>query len=136
MCQRNLRVPKAWISVVAVLFLAMLGGLLQGSGRIKNRVDGWRVSSEDALKAAQMLVAANPAVHNPVGFSDAGQTTVEHWDGARWRVSGYIDTRPRPGVNVRTLYFAVLLRNGDNWNLEDLQLQSMESGSGSAPRKQ
>jgi len=34
-----------------------------------------------------------------------------------------------------TLYFAVLLQNGKTWNLEDLQLQSMESGSGSATRK-
>jgi hypothetical protein len=136
MCQRNLRLPKAWISVVAVLFLAMLGGLLQGSGRIKNRVDGWRVTPADAVKAAQTLVAASPEVHHPVGFSGTDQTTVEHWDGARWRVAGYIDTRPQPGVKVRTLYFAVLLRNGNNWNLEDLQLQSMEFGSGSAPRKQ
>ena len=35
---------------------------------------------------------------------------------------------PQPGVKVRTLYFAVLLKNGKTWNLEDLQLQSMESG--------
>ena len=53
---------------------------------------------------------------------------MEHWDGRRWRVSGYIDTRPEPGVKVRTLYFAVVLNNGKNWNLEDLQLQSMEFG--------
>ena len=87
------------------------------------------------MKAAQSLVAANPAVRNPVGFSGSDQTTVEHWDGRRWRISGYVDTRPQPGVTVRTLYFAVLLRNGKTWDLEDLQLQSMEFGSGSGGRK-
>ena len=135
MCQRNLRLPVALIAVGGVLFFALIGGLLWGSGRIKNRLERWQVSSEDVLKATQSLVAGNPAVHNPVGFSGIDQTTVEHWDGRRWRVSGYVDTRPQPGVTVRTLYFAVLLKNGKTWNLEDLQLQSMESGSGSATRK-
>ena len=50
-------------------------------------------------------------------------------------MSGYIDTRPQPGVNVRTLYFAVLLHNGSTWNLEDLQLQSMASGSDAPAHK-
>jgi hypothetical protein len=107
---------------------------LWGSGRIKNRVEWWQVSSEDARNAAQTLIASNPAVHNPVAFSGTEQTTVEHWD-RRWRVSGYVDTRPQPGVKVRTLYFAVLLHNGSIWNLEDLQLQSMESGLGAAAHK-
>jgi len=135
MCQRNLRMPTALIVGGALLFLGLLGGFLWASGRIKNRVDRWQVSNEDVLKAAQSLVAANPAVRNPVGFSGIDQTTVEHWDGRRWRVSGYIDTRPQPGVKVRTLYFAVLLHNGKTWDLEDLQLQSMEFGSGSGGRK-
>jgi hypothetical protein len=123
------------IAICGALFLALLGGLLWGSGRIKNRLERSQVSSEDVLKATQSLVASSPAVHNPVGFSGIDQSTVEHWDGRRWRVSGYVDTRPQPGVKVRTLYFAVLLKNGTTWNLEDLQLQSMESGSGPATRK-
>jgi hypothetical protein len=135
MCQRNLRLPRGWITVVAVLFLALLGGGLSGSGRIKSRVAGWRVSDEDALKAAQSMVAAQPAVHKPVSFSGSGQTAVEHWDGQRWRVSGYCDTRPQAGVQVRTLYFVVLQYDGKGWDLEDLQLQNMELGSGSAVRK-
>ena len=72
-------------------------------------------------------------MRNPVSFSGIDQTTVEHWDGRRWRVSGYVDTRPQPGVKVRTLYFAVLLENGKTWELEDLQLQSMEFGPGPGP---
>jgi hypothetical protein len=135
MCQRNLRVPRGWITVVAVLFLALLGGGLSGSGRIKNRVDGWRVSDGDAVKAAHSLVAAHPAVHNPVGFSGSDQTTVEQWDSQRWRVSGYVDSLPKADVKVRTLYFAVLLHNRTGWDLEDLQLQNMELGSGSAGPK-
>ena len=136
MCQRNLRLPvKAMMGGGAVLFIALLGVLLVGAGRFKNQVDNWQVSNEDVLKAAQSLVGANPAVHHAVSFSGTDQTTVEHWDGRRWRVSGYIDTRSQAGVKVRTLYFAVLLRNGNTWALEDLQLQSMEFGSGPAARK-
>jgi hypothetical protein len=132
MCQRHLRVPVNLAAGVVVLVCVLLGGLLWGSGRLKNKVDSWEVSSVDVLKAVQSLVATNPAVQNPVSFSGIDQTTVEHWDGRRWRVSGYVDTRPQPGVKVRTLYFAVLLKDGGTWNLEDLQLQSMEFGSGSA----
>jgi len=100
MCQRHLRWPVRLIAVVVVLVCVLLGGLLWGSGRIKNKVSRWEVSSEDVMKVAQTLVATNPAVRNPVSFSGIDQTTVEHWDGRRWRVSGYIDTRPQPGVKV------------------------------------
>ena len=85
MCHRNLRLPVALIAVGGVLFFALIGGLLWGSRRIKNRLERWQVSSEDVLKATQSLVAKSPAVHNPVGFSGIDQTTVEHWDGRRWR---------------------------------------------------
>ena len=129
MCQRNLRVPTFLIIGGVLLAFGLLGGLLWSSGKIKNRLDRGTVSADEVLKAAQALVAKNPAVRNPVGFSAIDQTTVEHWDGRRWRVSGYIDTRPQPNVKVRTLYFAVLLNNGKSWDLEDLQLQSMEFGS-------
>ena len=134
MCQRNLRLPVHLVTSGVVLVCVLLGGLLWGSARLKNKVDRWEVSSGDVLKAAQSLVATNPAVRNPVSFSGIDQTTVEHWDGRRWRVSGYVDTRPQPGVKVRTLYFAVLLENGKTWELEDLQLQSMEFGPGPATR--
>ena len=88
-----------------------MGVLLWGSGRIKNRVERWQVSNDDVLNAAQTLVASNPAVRNAVSFSSADQTTVEHWH-RRWRVSGYVDTKPKSGARVRTLYFAVMLNNG------------------------
>jgi hypothetical protein len=135
MCQRNPRVPVGLIVGAVVLLCILMGAMLWGSGRLKNRVERWQVSNEDVFKAAQNLVASNPGVRNPVGFSAMDQTTVEQWDGRRWRVSGYFDTRPQPGVRVRTLYFAVLLNDGKTWNLEDLQLQSMEFGSASPAHK-
>jgi len=131
MCQRSLRFPKMLIGVGALMIFAVVGLFLWVSPRIKNRVDRTQFSSEQVLQATQSLVKNNPAVHNPVGFSTMEQATVERWDGRRWRVSGYIDSRPQPGVKVRTLYFAVVLNNGKDWNLEDLQLQSMEFGSSS-----
>jgi hypothetical protein len=134
MCQRDLHMSwrRTLVAGGLVVLFLLLGAMLWGSGRIKNRIQRAQFSNADVLKTAQNLVSINPAVHNPVGFSGADQTTVEHWDGRRWRVSGYVDTQPQAGAKVRTLYFAVLLYTGTNWNLEDLQLQSMESGSGAA----
>ena len=136
MCGRAVRAAlrRMLIGGGVVAFVLVLGVLLLYSGRIRNRVQRWEISNEDVRKAAQGFVSTNPAVRNPVGFSGADQTKVEHWDGRRWRVSGYIDTRPEPGVKIRTLYFAVLLNNGTSWNLEDLQLQSMEFGTGKTRR--
>ena len=136
MCGRNVRYRLRLTLIVGgvLLLCVLLGAGLKYAGRFKARLQGDAISDEEVLKEAKRLVSANPAVHNPVGFSGIDQTTVEHWDGRRWRVSGYVDTRPEPGVKVRTLYFAVLLNNGTNWNLEDLQLQSMEFGSGKARR--
>jgi len=133
MCQRYVGLPIRLLIAAGVLgFLLMLFAFIWYSGRIKNRVDRQEISMQDVLTATQELVAKNPVVHNPVSFSSPDQTTVEHWTGRRWRVSGYVDTKPLPDVKVRTLYFAVIQQNGANWNLEDLQLQSMEF---SGPRK-
>ena len=136
MCGRKVRtgLRRLLIGGGALAFCLILGLGLWGSGRIKNRVQRSEISNDDVLKVAKKLVATNPAVRNAVSFSGADQTRVEHWNGRRWRVSGYIDTQPEPGLKVRTLYFAVLLNNGANWNLEDLQLQSMEFGSRKARR--
>ena len=130
MCQRNLAMPvRLMVAAGATLMVLIIFGFLWGSGRLKNRVDRRQVSPQEVLTATQTLVAKNPTVQNPVNFSSIDQTTVEHWDGRRWRVSGYVDTRPQPGVKVRTLYFAVVQHNGATWDLEDLQLQSMEFSS-------
>jgi hypothetical protein len=127
MCQRNLKWPvPLLVGGGAVLLFALLGLLLWGSGRLKTRVQRWEISVEDVRNATQSLVAGSPAVRNPIGFSGANETTVEHWDGRRWRVSGYVDTLSNTGVRVRILYFAVVVYSSKKWGLEDLQLQSME----------
>ncbi len=135
MCHRNLAFPKKLVISAILLAFAAFGAFLWGSGKLKNRVDRVQYSAEDVLRAAQALVLKSPTVHNPIGFSTMDQATVEHWDGRRWRVSGFVDTRPEPGMRVRTVYFAVVLNNGKSWDLEDLQLQSMEFGGHAAIRK-
>jgi hypothetical protein len=75
MCQRNLRLPVHLVTSGVVLVCVLLGGLLWGSARLKNKVDRWEASSGDVLKAAQSLVATNPAVRNPVSFSGIDQTS-------------------------------------------------------------
>jgi hypothetical protein len=133
MCQRLIGLPVHLLITVGVLsFALVLFGFIWYSGRLKNQVDRRTVSAQDVLKVTQDLVAKSPSVNNPISFSNLDQTTVEHWSNRRWRVSGYVDTRPQPGIKVRTLYFAVIQQNEQSWKLEDLQLQSMEF---SGPRK-
>ena len=118
--------------MVGVLLLLIL---LAGSSRFKSRVSNWRFSSDTVVKATQRLVAKSPSVHNPVRFSSSEQTTVEHWDAYRWRVSGFVDSQPAGGARVRTLYFAVVQNAGSDWRLEDLQLQNIEAGTGARKRR-
>jgi hypothetical protein len=126
MCQRYLAFPiRLAVAAGVGVFVVLLFGFIWYSARIKNKVDREEVTAQDVLKATQELVAKSPSVHDPINFSNAEQTRVERWTNRRWRVSGFVDTRPS-GVKVRTLYFAVIQRNGPSWNLEDLQLQSME----------
>jgi hypothetical protein len=127
MCQRLIGWPVRLLIAAGVLsFAVLLFSFIWYSGRIKNRVDRRTASAQDVLTATEELVTKSGNVNNPISFSKLDQTTVEHWSNRRWRVSGYVDTRPQPGVKVRTLYFAVIQENEDAWKLEDLQLQSME----------
>jgi hypothetical protein len=133
MCQRLIGMPVRLLVTVGVLgFAVLLFGFIWYSARLKNRVDRRTVSPQEVLNTTQALVSKSPDLTNPIGFSNIDQTTVEHWSNRRWRVSGYVDTQPQPGVKVRTLYFAVIQQNEESWKLEDLQLQSMQF---SGPRK-
>jgi len=129
MCQRSVRTSVPMIVLAGCVAVGLLLLLLAGSSRFKTRVLSWQLSPEVVVKATQTLVAKSPAVHNPVSFSAPEQTTVEHWDAYRWRVSGYVDSEPRAGARVRTLYFAVVQNSGGDWSLEDLQLQNIDAGA-------
>jgi len=127
MCHRHLRTSTPMIVGAVVLGALMLFLLVGGSNRIKRRVESWQMSPEVVLQATQKLVAKSPSLRNPVGFSAPEQTTVEHWDAYRWRVSGFVDSQPAGSGRVRTLYFAVVQSSGSDWRLEDLQLQNIEA---------
>jgi hypothetical protein len=115
--------------VGAVALVLMLVILLAGSTRLKSRVQSWKLSPDVVLKATEVLVAKSPALHSPVHFSALDQSSIEHWDAYRWRVSGFVDNQGDGGVKVRTLYFAVVQSSGNDWKLEDLQLQNIEPGA-------
>ena len=133
MCQRYVRFSMPLLVGAAVVAVLVLFVLLAGSNRFKTRVQNWQLSPDVVLKATQTLVSKSPSLHNPVSFSGPEQTTVEHWDAYRWRVSGFVDTQAASGARVRTLYFAVVQNSGKDWRLEDLQLQNIEAGT-SAPQ--
>jgi len=127
MCQRSVRLSRTFLiggSIAAVLLLFFL---LAGSSRFRSTVQNWRMSPEVVRNATQQLVVKNPAIHAPVTFSGPDQTMVEHWDAYRWRVSGYVESKAQDGAKVRTLYFAVVQNSGNDWRLEDLQLQNVEA---------
>ena len=127
MCQRLIGYPVRLMVVGGVaIFALIVFGFIWYSARLKNQVDHATVSSQEVLNATQALVSKSPAMHDAIGFSPLEHSTVEHWTNRRWRVSGYVDQRPQGGVKMRTLYFAVVQQDGQNWNLEDLQLQSMQ----------
>ena len=128
MCHRNLRVPVPLIIGGAIGLMLVLLFLLAAPNQLKSRLQTWQLTPELVLKATQTLVAKNPALHSPVTFSALDQSSVEHWDAYRWRVSGFVDNQSDGGTKVRTLYFAVVQSSGNEWKLEDLQLQNIESG--------
>src|SRR3954451_79070 len=127
MCQRNLRVPLELGIGAAIVFVALFFVMLGNANRLKSRVSSWSFSPDKVLDATEKLVAKNPEVHNPVGFSPMEQSKVEHWDAYRWRVSGFVDSAPDGGSRKRTLFFAVVTNSGRDWEVEDLQLQNIES---------
>jgi hypothetical protein len=105
----------------------LLGLALWGSGNLKNRLAWGETGAADAYKAAVAFVGKNPAVRGAAKFSKLEETVVERWDIAHWRVAGYVDTQPKPGVQIHTLYYCVLRDNGaGHWAIEDMQIESVE----------
>lgn len=128
MCDRLLSVR--WLvlrTAGAVLLAAVLGLGLWGSGKIKNKLAWRQTTPADVYRAARAFVEKNPAVRGAVNFSKLEESQVERWDLKRWRVAGYVETQPKPGVKIRTLYFCVLRDNGGgNWTIEDLHFERLE----------
>jgi hypothetical protein len=112
--------------------VALLGLGLWKSGKIKSKLFG-RTRPADAYKAAMAFVGKNPAMRGAVKFSTFEETVVERWDVGLWRVAGFADTKPQPGVKTRVLYDCVLQYNGaDRWAIQDMQFERVEQGSGQA----
>jgi len=130
-CQRNLLLPMWGLIVGVVAVCGILGAFLYLSGRLKNRVEGSLSTPAAAYSAARDAVSKNPAIHDLVKFSGEQETTIERWDRYRYRVSGYVDMQPKTGSRVRTLFFCVMRFSGEKWDVEDMQLQSMEFPGGS-----
>ena len=113
--------------VGAVVLVALLGLALWGSGKIKSRLARSEVRPADAYKAAMAFVGKNPSMRGAVTFSKLDETLVERWDVRRWRVAGFADMQPQPGVKTHVLYNCVLEYNGsDHWAIEDMQFEKVE----------
>jgi hypothetical protein len=127
MCGRLLALPRKAILVAGVVLMALLVLALWGSGSVKNKLAWGETRPTDAYKAAVAFVGKEPAVSGAVKFSQLEETVIERWDVGRWRVSGYVDTQPKPGVKIHTLYYCVLRYNGaDRWAIEDMQFERVE----------
>jgi hypothetical protein len=127
MCGRILAVPRTAMLVGAVVLVALLGLVLWGSGTLKSRLAWGEIRPADAYKAAMEFVGKDPAMRGAVKFSKLEDTVVERWDVGRWRVAGFADTQPQPGVKTHILYYCVLRYNGsDHWAIEDMQFQRVQ----------
>ena len=127
MCGRLLALPRMAIMAVGVVLAALLVLALWGSGPVKNRL-AWGVTRPaDAYQAAVAFVGKEPAVRGAVKFSKLEETLIERWDVGHWRVAGYADTEPRPGVKIRVLYYCVLRYGGaDHWAIQDMQFERVQ----------
>ena len=127
MCGRLLALPRKAILITGVVLMALLVLALLGSSSVKNQLAWAETRPADAYKAAVAFVGKEPAGRGAVKFSNLEETVIERWDVGRWRVSGYVYTQPKPGVNIRTLYYCVLKYNGaDRWAIEDMQFERVE----------
>ena len=127
MCGRLLALPRKAILITGVVLMALLVLALLGSSSVKNQLAWAETRPADAYKAAVAFVGKEPAGRGAVKFSNLEETVIERWDVGRWRVSGYVDAQPKPGVKIHTLYYCVLRYTGaDHWAIEDLQFERVE----------
>ena len=127
MCGRLLALPRMAILAVGVVLMALLVLALWRSGPVKNRLAWAATRPADAYQAAVAFVGKEPAVGGAAKFSKLEESLIERWDVGRWRVAGYVDTQPKPGVKLHTLYYCVLQYNGaDRWAIEDMQFERVE----------
>jgi hypothetical protein len=127
MCGRLLALPRMATLIAGVVLAALLVLALWGPGTLKSRLAWGETRPADAYRAAVAYVGKEPAVRGAVKFSKLEETLIERWDIGRWRVAGYVDTQPKPGVKIHTLYYCVLQYNGsDRWAIEDMQFERVE----------
>ena len=113
--------------VAGMVLIALLGLALWGSGIAKSRLEWGETRPADAYKAAMEFVAKNPTMRGAVKFSKLEETVVERWDASRWRVAGFADTQPQPGVNTRVHYYCVLeFDGGDRWAIQDMEFERVQ----------
>ena len=127
MCGRLLALRRTVLMIAGVVLVVLLGLALWGSGVAKSRLAWGETRPADAYKAAMTFVASNPAMLGAAKFSTLEETVIERWDVGRWRVAGFADTRPQPGVNTRVLYYCVLRYDGaDRWAVLDMQFERVQ----------
>lgn len=127
MCHRLLLPFWPLLTAGAVVLVALLGLGLWDSGRFKNILAWQQTTEADAYKAARAFVGKDPALRGAVNFSKLEESQIERWDYARWHVAGYVETQPKPGVKIRTLYSCILRYNGrDDWTIEDIHFERLE----------
>jgi hypothetical protein len=132
MCGRLLVLPRIVILAASLVLVVVLSLGLWKSGKIKSKLYG-KTSSADAYKAAIAFVGKDPAAVGVVKFSSLGETLVQRSDVWRWRVVGYVDMQPKPGVKIRMRYYCILQYNrARHWAVEDIRFEKVEQGPGQA----
>ncbi|MDR3701125.1 MAG: hypothetical protein P4L56_15875 [Candidatus Sulfopaludibacter sp.] len=131
MCQRLL-IVSPWARKLSLYVLIMMPVLIVitvavVSRSLESRLFWNRTSPSDAYRAALAFLKSAPDVHGAVSFSKPGESVIERWGPARFRVSGYVDWQPNPGSARRDSYSCVLRYDGgDRWQVEDIHIERMQ----------
>lgn len=90
------------------------------------KVSAARCGSEnyhDAFLYGQEFVKRNLKAPRSAKFGGYRNTSVQHYTGCKFVVSGYVDSQNSFGAMLRSNYSVTLTPNGRNWTLLDIQIQ-------------
>ena len=106
--------------VLVVIAVALL------SRTLESQLFWRRTSPNDAYRAALAFLQSAPDLRGAVSFSRPGESLIERWGPARFRVSGYLDWPANRAPGGRNSYSCVLRYDGqDHWQVEDIHIERL-----------
>jgi hypothetical protein len=131
MCQRLLTLSplarKLAIYVLILMPILIVITVALVSQSLESQLFWQRTSPAQAYRAALAVMKTGPGLRGAVNFSKPGESVIERWGPARFRVSGSVDWQPNPGARGHNSYSCVLRYDGQNrWQVEDIHIERLQ----------